>query len=91
VLSANSCDLLADGNSLEDVEYTSKYLLGMKIGILEISDLVGLDFCKVNAENITPILQDGAYSMPEFFLEKVRKGHLGVKTGKGYYDYSKRT
>lgn len=64
----------------------------MVIGLVQRIDFGGLDLSVKNLDNpyvrsqITPI----DYK-PQKIYELVKEGHLGVKTGKGFYDYSGKT
>ena len=61
----------------------------MLLGLVQRYDFTGLDLSAKNLENpdyIEPPLDNH----PKSLFEKVEKGDLGVKTGKGFYDYSGR-
>jgi len=63
--------------------------LGMNhpIGPLALADLIGLD----TLLHILGVLHDGfdndKYKPAELLVEMVSNGHLGRKSGKGFYDY----
>ncbi len=63
---------------------------GMVLGLVQRYDFTGLD---ISANNIT----NASYVMPETskrpsaLFDHVEKGELGVKSGKGFYDYDGRT
>jgi 3-hydroxybutyryl-CoA dehydrogenase len=64
---------------------------GFKLGPFELMDLIGND---VNLE-VSKVMYDAFNKVPRFKPsriqeENVRLGHLGKKTGKGYYDYEKK-
>jgi len=56
-------------------------------GPFEIADLGGLDIWSKVTGHLFPELDDRTEA-PESLLDKTGRGELGVKTGKGYYDYA---
>jgi 3-hydroxyacyl-CoA dehydrogenase/enoyl-CoA hydratase/3-hydroxybutyryl-CoA epimerase len=73
----------ADGHSLESIDAAAKRF-GMPMGPVELADRVGLDVALHVAEILSSIL---ASAPPDLLKEKVAKGELGVKTGRGFYSY----
>jgi 3-hydroxybutyryl-CoA dehydrogenase len=73
----------------QDIDLAIKKGLNHPLGPFEISDYSGLDihyYAKLKIYNETKNPDD----YPKHFLEqKVKDGNLGVKTGKGFYDYKK--
>ena len=71
----------------EDIDIAIKKGLNHPLGPFELSDYSGLDiyyYSKLKQYNETQNEKD----RPKTFIEeKVKKGDLGVKTGKGFYDY----
>ena len=62
--------------------------MGHPMGPLRLADFIGLDVCLA----ILRVLQDG-YGNPKYapcplLVNMVTAGHLGDKSGKGFYDYS---
>lgn len=57
---------------------------GMPMGPITLVDKVGLDVCLSVSENLTSHLGG---SVPETLKNIVAEGHLGVKTGRGFYRY----
>ena len=57
---------------------------GMPMGPIELADTVGLDVCLSVANMLTPLL---GTSLPASLESMVRCGHLGRKSGQGFYQY----
>ena len=60
------------------------------LGLAQRQDFTGLDLVMQNLQNKSYEYPPPNYS-PDCIASKVKQGHLGVKTGKGFYDYSGRT
>ena len=75
--------------SAEDIDLAVKGTFGFRlptIGPLETSDFGGLDtFLNISRYLFKEI--DRSTDPPDFLIEKVRTGKLGVKTGEGFYAY----
>lgn len=72
----------------KDIDIAIKKGLNHPLGPFELSDYSGLDihyYAKLKIYNET---NDPKDYPKEFLEEKVKKGELGVKSGKGFYDYS---
>jgi 3-hydroxybutyryl-CoA dehydrogenase len=72
--------------SAEDIDTGAKVGLNHPMGPLELADFIGLDVCL----GIMRVLHDayGEYYRPPRMLEElVADGHLGQKTGRGFYQY----
>jgi 3-hydroxyacyl-CoA dehydrogenase/enoyl-CoA hydratase/3-hydroxybutyryl-CoA epimerase len=59
----------------------------MPMGPIELADEVGLDICLHVAEMLRGSLNRDMPAPPQWLEDKVRKGELGKKTGKGLYDW----
>ena len=73
--------------SAEDIDAGARVGLNHPMGPLELADFIGLDVCL----GIMRVLEDGLglehVRPPRVLTELVRAGHLGQKTGRGFYTY----
>jgi len=58
------------------------------MGPLALADLIGIDVCLMIMEVLHSGLKDDKYKPCSLLKDMVDKGHLGKKTGRGFYDYS---
>jgi 3-hydroxyacyl-CoA dehydrogenase/enoyl-CoA hydratase/3-hydroxybutyryl-CoA epimerase len=58
---------------------------GMPVGPIELADQVGLDICLDVGDMLRSKFGDALPPTPAWLREKVAKGELGRKTGKGFY------
>ena len=70
------------------IDSMMKNITGCNMGPLETADLIGLDVCLDILEHLE--INDETYHPSDVLKDKVKKGHLGIKSGLGFYDYQKR-
>jgi 3-hydroxybutyryl-CoA dehydrogenase len=89
-----AANIVAEGIAdAEDVDLAAKTGFGLRLpvyGILEHQDMVGLDMGTAITDYICADLNNEPRA-PEIMHRLVREGNLGAKTGRGFYDWSKRS
>jgi 3-hydroxybutyryl-CoA dehydrogenase len=73
--------------SLEDIDQAMKLGCGYPMGPFTLLDLVGLDTAMYVAEVMFEEFREPRYAPPPLLKRMVLAGHLGRKSGKGFYDY----
>lgn len=71
----------------EDIDNGMKLGANYPMGPLTLSDFVGLDTMLFIAESVYAELNDPKFAPPLLLKRMVTAGHLGRKSGKGFYDY----
>ena len=72
--------------SREDIDRGLKLGTNVPMGPLELADHIGLDVCLAASETLHEELGD-RYAPAYLLKRKVAAGHLGRKTGRGFYQY----
>ncbi len=71
----------------DDIDAGARVGLNHPMGPLELADFIGLDVCL----GVMRVLEDGLggehFRPPNVLIELVDGGHLGQKTGQGFYTY----
>ena len=80
--------LYNDVAGVAEIDTVMKLGMAHPMGPLQLADFIGLDVCL----NIMRVLQDGfgnpKYAPCPLLVNMVTAGHLGVKSGKGFYEYT---
>lgn len=71
----------------EDIDTAMKLGYGFNIGPLALADMMGLDEVMKWMENLIHELSDHKYNPCPLLRKLVRAGHLGKKTGQGFFKY----
>jgi 3-hydroxybutyryl-CoA dehydrogenase len=70
-----------------DIDVAIKGALGYPMGPLELLDLVGLDTHLLVAEALYASTHEPRAAVPALVKRMIAAGHLGRKTGQGFYSY----
>lgn len=83
-----ACEILMEGiSTIDDVDQTMKIGLGMRLGVFEVADKMGLDKIIRWMENIYNEFGDIRYKPNPYLRKLVRAKHLGLESGEGFYKY----
>jgi 3-hydroxybutyryl-CoA dehydrogenase len=89
-----AANIVAEGIAdVEDVDLVAKNGFGLRMpvyGIFEHQDAVGLDMGLSILDYVAKDLYNEPKA-PNFYRAKVAAGELGAKSGKGFYDWSKKS
>lgn len=70
-----------------DIDRIAVESMKFPIGPFRLLDTVGLDVHVAVSESLRDQLRDQQYEVPRTIREMVERGDLGVKTGRGFYEY----
>ena len=74
--------------SREDIDQAMKLGCGYPMGPFTLLDLVGLDTVLFVAEVMFEEFREPRYAPPPLLKRMVMAGHLGRKTGRGFYTHT---
>ncbi|PPS67061.1 MULTISPECIES: 3-hydroxyacyl-CoA dehydrogenase family protein [Streptomyces] len=84
----DAIELVREGRATpETVDALMRDCIGHRTGPLATADLIGLDNLADSLQVLHDRTGDTAFRPSELLLAKVRRGHLGRKSGRGFYDY----
>jgi len=72
----------------EDIDTVMKLGMAHPMGPLALADLIGLDTCLSILEVLYDGFKDPKYRPCPLWREKVDAGHLGRKSGRGFFEYA---
>jgi 3-hydroxybutyryl-CoA dehydrogenase len=73
--------------SREDIDHGMKLGAGHPMGPLELCDFIGLDVLYAVCDSLYEEFKLPEYAPPPLMKRMVVSGHLGRKTGRGFYEY----
>jgi len=76
--------------SAEDIDRAMELGYNHPMGPLKLTDLVGLDVRLAVAEYLYRTLEEPQFEPPRILRDKVAKGELGKKAGRGFYNWGER-
>jgi 3-hydroxybutyryl-CoA dehydrogenase len=77
--------------SVEDIDKAMRLGLNHPMGPFELADFSGVDVVHFVKQQRYLETGDPRDKPPTFLEEMVKEGHLGRKTGRGFYDYAKQS
>ncbi len=83
-----ACEILMEGvSAMENIDLTMRVGFGMRLGLFEVADKIGLDKVVRWMENIYSEFGDIRYKPSPLIKKLVRAKHFGISVGQGFYAY----
>ena len=79
--------------SAEEIDKATRYGLGLRfaaLGVVEFIDFGGCDILHHASREMSASIDAARYQAPAILERMIGEGHLGLKTGSGFYDYQGR-
>jgi 3-hydroxybutyryl-CoA dehydrogenase len=79
--------------SAEDIDRATRYGMGLRfaaIGVVEFIDFGGVDILHHASREMAGSISAQRYEEPAIVAKLMEEGHLGLKSGSGFYDYAGR-
>jgi 3-hydroxybutyryl-CoA dehydrogenase len=73
---------------VEEIDTVMKLGMAHPMGPLQLADFIGLDVCLAIMNVLNDGLGNPKYAASPLLINMVTAGDLGVKSGRGFYDYS---
>jgi 3-hydroxybutyryl-CoA dehydrogenase len=77
----------------EQIDLATRYGMGLRfaaLGVVEFIDFGGCDILHHASREMAASIDRHRYTAPAIIDRMMSEGHLGLKTGSGFYDYSGR-
>ena len=76
-------------SGVEEIDTVMKIGMAHPMGPLQLADFIGLDVCLSIMEVLHEGFNNPKYAPSQVLVDLVNNGHLGVKSGQGFYKYEK--
>lgn len=74
---------------VREIDTVMKFGMGHPMGPLQLADFIGLDVCLAILEVMYNGFKNSKYAPCPLLVQMVQAGKLGIKSGEGFYDYSR--
>jgi 3-hydroxybutyryl-CoA dehydrogenase len=79
--------LVMEGNDPQEIDRGMKLGANHPIGPLKLTDMVGIDVLLFTLESLYDGFNDSKYRPCPLLKRMVEAGHLGKKSGRGFFQY----